>query len=125
MWCWDISWLPGPLRGLFYYRYLVLALYSRKIVAWEVHKSEASELAAQLIHKACLTEAIVAQPVDIKRALRGACHAIRPRYAQRYPAEFEYRFNRRFDLPDIIPRLVCVALRTPPLPERLLKLHLA
>ena len=63
VWCWDITWLPGPVRGLFYYLYLVLDLYSRKIVAWEVHESEASELAAQLIHKACLTEAIVAQPL--------------------------------------------------------------
>ncbi len=61
----------------------------------------------------------------IKNALRGTYHAVRPKYAQRYLAEFEYRFNRRFDLPDIIPRLVYVALRTPPMPERLLKLHLA
>ena len=42
---------------------------------------------------------------NIKSALRGTYHAIRPKYAQRYLAEFEYRFNRRFDLPDIIPRL--------------------
>ena len=62
---------------------------------------------------------------NIKNALRGACHAIRPKYAQRYLSEFDYRFNRRFDLPDIIPRLVYVALRTPPMPERLLKLRLA
>ncbi len=55
----------------------------------------------------------------------GHTHAIRPKYAQRYLAEFEYRFNRRFDLPDIIPRLIYVALRTPPMPERLLKLRLA
>ena len=47
------------------------------------------------------------------------------KYARRYLSEFEYRFNRRFDLPDIIPRLVYVALRTPPMPERLLKLRLA
>jgi len=40
-------------------------------------------------------------------------------------AEFEYRFNRRIDLPGIIPRLVYAALRTPPMPERLLKLRLA
>ena len=46
---------------------------------------------------------------NIKSALRGTYHAIRPKYAQRYLAEFEYRFNRRFDLPDIIPRLVYVA----------------
>ena len=62
---------------------------------------------------------------NIKNALCGTYHAVRPKYAQRYLAEFEYRFNRRFDLPDIIPRLVYVALRTPPMPERLLKLRLA
>ena len=62
---------------------------------------------------------------NIKSALRGTCHAVRPKYAQRYLSEFEYRFNRRFDLPDIIPRLVYVALRTPSMPERLLKLNLA
>ena len=56
---------------------------------------------------------------NIKTALRGTYHAVRPKYAQRYLAEFEYRFNRRFDLPDIIPRLVYVALaisKSPPLP---------
>ena len=61
---------------------------------------------------------------NIETAWRGTYHAIRPRYAQRYLSEFEYRFNRRFDLPDIIPRLAYVALRTPPMPERLLKLNL-
>ena len=35
---------------------------------------------------------------NIKNALRGTYHAIRPKYAQRYLSEFEYRFNRRFDL---------------------------
>ena len=40
-------------------------------------------------------------------------------------AEFEYRFNRRFDLSEAIPRLVYIALRIPRMPERLLKLRLA
>ena len=62
---------------------------------------------------------------NIKSALHGTYHAVRPKYVQRYLAEFEYRFNRRFDLPAIIPRLVFVALRTLPMPERLLKLCLA
>ena len=61
---------------------------------------------------------------NVKNALRGTYHAVRPKYAQRYLAEFEYRFYRRFDLPDIIPRLVYAALRTPPMPEQLLKLSL-
>ena len=61
----------------------------------------------------------------VKNALRVTYHTIRSKCAQRYLSEFEYRFNRRFDLPDIIPRLVYVALRTPPMPERLLKLRVS
>jgi len=59
---------------------------------------------------------------NVKSALRGTCQAVRPKYAQRYLSEFEYRFNRRFDLPTMIPRLIWAALRTPPMPQRLLTL---
>ena len=59
---------------------------------------------------------------NLKSALRGTYHAVRPKYAQRYLAEFEHRFNRGFDLSEIIPKLVYVALRTPPMPELLLKI---
>lgn len=62
---------------------------------------------------------------NLKSALRSTYHSIRPKYAQRYLAEFQYRFNRRFDLSALIPRLAFVSLRTPPMPERLLKLGLA
>ena len=61
---------------------------------------------------------------NLKSVLRSTCHAIRPKYAQRYLSEFQYRFNRRFDLNDLIPRLACAALRTPPMPENLLKIGL-
>ena len=63
VWCWDITWLPGPARGLFYYLYLILDLYSRKIVAWEIHETEASDLAAGLVRRACLSEGIAARPL--------------------------------------------------------------
>jgi len=63
VWCWDITWLPGPARGLFFYLYLILDLYSRKVVAWEVHDTEASDLAARLIHQACLAEGITTRPL--------------------------------------------------------------
>ena len=42
--------------------------------------------------------------------------------AGRTLAEFEYRFNRRFDLAAMIPRLGYVAARTPPMPYRLVKI---
>jgi len=38
-------------------------LYSRKIVGWEIHEREASDLAARLVRRACLAESIVAQPL--------------------------------------------------------------
>lgn len=63
VWCWDITWLPGPARGLFFYLYLILDVYSRKVVAWEVHDTEASDLAAKLVHQACLAEVIITQPL--------------------------------------------------------------
>jgi hypothetical protein len=62
---------------------------------------------------------------NLKSTLRSTYHAVRPRYAQRYLSEFQYRFNRRFELPDLIPRLAYAALRTPPMPDKLLKLCLA
>ena len=62
---------------------------------------------------------------NLKSALRSTYHAIRPKYAQRYLSEFQYRFNRRFDLCELIPRLAYVALRTPPMPDRLLTRCLA
>ena len=59
---------------------------------------------------------------NIKAALVGTYRAVREKHVPRYLAEFEYRFNRRYDLQTMIPRLAFVALRTAPMPYRLLKL---
>ena len=59
---------------------------------------------------------------NVKNALLGTFHAIREKHVPRYLAEFEYRFNRRFDLASMIERLIYVSLRTPPMPYRLLRL---
>ena len=56
---------------------------------------------------------------DVKRAIDGTYHACSSHYAGRYLAEFAYRFNRRYQLVDLVPRLAYVAVRTPPLPNRL------
>ena len=59
---------------------------------------------------------------NVKRAINGSYHAINPKHLPRYLAEFCYRFNRRFQLEDMLPRLAYVAVRTPPMPGRILKL---
>ena len=59
---------------------------------------------------------------NVKNSLKGTYHSFRRKHVPRYLAEFQYRFNRRFDLPGMIPRLAYIALRTPPMPLRLLTL---
>jgi len=54
VWCWDITYLRSAVRGQFYYLYLVVDIWSRKIVGWEVHERESSELASELVLKACM-----------------------------------------------------------------------
>lgn len=57
---------------------------------------------------------------NVKNALHGTYHAVKPKYLQRYLSEFCYRFNRRFRLQDLVPRLIHAAAHTPPLPYCLL-----
>ncbi len=57
---------------------------------------------------------------NVKNSMHGTYHALKPKYLQRYLSEFCYRFNRRFHLQDLIPRLIYAAAHTPPLPYRLL-----
>lgn len=53
---------------------------------------------------------------NVKAAITGTCRALRPKYTARYLAAYEYRFNRRHDMPAMIPRLARVALRARPAP---------
>ncbi len=58
VWSWDITFLASSLRGAFYRLYLVLDVFSRKIVGGEVHDNESADHASVLIRKACLGEGI-------------------------------------------------------------------
>jgi hypothetical protein len=59
---------------------------------------------------------------NIKSAITGTCRAIRTQHAARYLAAYEYRYNRRYDLPRMIPALAEIAAKTAPKPY---KSHLA
>ena len=63
VWTWDITWMPGPVAGVFFYLYLIVDIYSRKIVGWEVHERETAELAAGLIRQAVLGECCLMRPL--------------------------------------------------------------
>lgn len=53
---WDITYLPTEVKGVFVYLYMVLDLYSRKIVGWQIHDQERSSLAADLMVDICRRE---------------------------------------------------------------------
>jgi transposase InsO family protein len=53
VWAWDISYLPGPVRGTFFYLYLILDVWSRKIVGAKVYAEETSGRASQLFVQTC------------------------------------------------------------------------
>lgn len=58
VWCWDITFLRSPVRGSFFYLYLFLDVWSRKVVGWRVHDREDNALAAEAFIDICRAEGI-------------------------------------------------------------------
>jgi putative transposase len=58
LWSWDITYLATQVLSLFFYLYLIMDIFSRKIVGWRVHEVQSSDYAANLIKQACLDENI-------------------------------------------------------------------
>lgn len=55
---WDITYLMSSIRGQYFYLYLFLDIFSRKIVGWEVHDRESADLSSALLVKICANENI-------------------------------------------------------------------
>lgn len=58
VWSWDITYLKSPVKGLYYYLYLIMDVFSRKIVGWSVEEVESANHAAHLISLACYSHGI-------------------------------------------------------------------
>ena len=65
IWSWDITYLKTTVLGLFFYLYMIVDIYSRKIVGWEVYSSENSDNAADLFQKAYLREGITGDELTL------------------------------------------------------------
>lgn len=61
LWSWDITYLATTVKGVFFYLYLIMDVFSRKIVGWEVYASESTDRAAEVFRKAHLREGIAAE----------------------------------------------------------------
>jgi hypothetical protein len=53
IWSWDITCLKGPGPGRFLYLYLVMDVFSRRIMGWRIHPQESAERASALIRQVC------------------------------------------------------------------------
>ncbi len=65
LYSWDITYLPTCVRGVFLYLYLVMDVYSRKIVGWQVYEHESAALAADLMTDICQREGVVRNQVTL------------------------------------------------------------
>ncbi len=61
LWSWDITYLATTVKGRFFYLYLIMDVYSRKIVGWEVFETESADLASVVFRKTHLREGLCAQ----------------------------------------------------------------
>ena len=60
---WDITYLPTPVKGIYFYLYLFMDIFSRKIVGWQIYDAESSELAGEVMRDICVREDIAPNQV--------------------------------------------------------------
>lgn len=76
LYSWDITYLPTLVTGIYFYLYLFLDIFSRKIVGWQIYESESSELAGDVMRDICQRENIAPDQVrlhsDNGSPMRGA-----------------------------------------------------
>jgi putative transposase len=58
LYSWDITYLPATIRGQYFYLYLFMDVFSRKIVGWQVYAEESSAQASEVLKDLCAREAI-------------------------------------------------------------------
>ena len=58
LWCWDMTYLPADVLGRWFYLYLILDVFSRKIVGFEVHDTDDASHARHLVKRAALAEGV-------------------------------------------------------------------
>ena len=58
LWCWDMTFLASRITGAWFYLYLILDVYSRKIVGFEVHETDSADHAVDLLRRTALAEGL-------------------------------------------------------------------
>lgn len=55
---WDITYLPSEVKGIYFYLYMFIDIFSRKVVGWQVFENESSALAGEVMKDICAREKI-------------------------------------------------------------------
>jgi transposase InsO family protein len=63
VWSWDITYLKSTVTGMFFYLYMIVDVWSRKIVAARVFNCESAEHSSRLLVEACIRQGI--DPKDL------------------------------------------------------------
>ncbi len=76
LWSWDITYLRANIRGTFFYLYLMLDVWSRKIVGYCVEENESADRSGRLLQEICNKEGVDPKGLvlhsDNGAAMRGA-----------------------------------------------------
>lgn len=63
VWCWDITYCASQVRGQYFYLYMFMDIYSRKLVGYEVFEEESGAHAVTVLQRALLNEQCFNKPV--------------------------------------------------------------
>lgn len=69
LWCWDVTYLPTLVIGVWFYLTAILDVFSRKIIGFTVETTDNAEHAAKLVRRIALQEGVHAQ--SVKPVLHG------------------------------------------------------
>lgn len=58
VWSWDITYLKSTIKGLYYFLYMIVDVFSRMIISWRIHPTESADHASRLISEACLEQEV-------------------------------------------------------------------
>jgi transposase InsO family protein len=59
VWSWGISWLPTTMRGAYLYLYLIMDVWSRCIVGWQIAERECAGVAAGVCQESCVRAGLI------------------------------------------------------------------
>lgn len=63
LWCWDITYCASQVRGQFFYLYMFMDVFSRKLVGYEVFEEESGAHAVSVLQRALLSEQCFNKPL--------------------------------------------------------------